>query len=180
MNTCGCRGSSCRCGLKNTCKGIAFINWLAYGGIHSACHGAMLRMEFPELSGFGQTGQHSSWVSNAMNLSQGSRQYITENGGKECTPDYSAIAGLRSIDCITLAALCLFFFLKWTEACLWLWDALLLFRKVMGKLFVVDKWAATGETPWPSGVSAGPGGRLSAFSSWLCYTLFTLRPPGQR
>lgn len=93
--------------------------------------------------------------------------------------DDFAIAGLRAIDCLTLAALCVFFFLKWTEPCLWLWDVPLLFRKVMGKLFVVDKWAATGEMPWPSGVSAGPGGRLSAFSSWLCYPCLALRPPGQ-
>lgn len=91
---------------------------------------------------------------------RGIYNYITENGGKECVPDYFAIAGLRSVDYITLAALCIFFFLKWTELCLLLWDALLLFTKVMGKLFVVDKWAATGETLWPSGVSVGLGGRL--------------------
>lgn len=84
--------------------------------------------------------------------------YITKNGGKECAPDYFAIAGMHSVDYITLAALCVFFFLKWTELCLLLWDVLLLFTKVKGKLFVVDKWAATGESLWPTGASVGLGG----------------------
>lgn len=90
---------------------------------------------------------------------RGIYNYITENGGKECAADDFAIAGLRTVDYITLAALCVFFFLKWTEPCLLLWDALLLFRKVMGKLFVVDKWAAAWETLQPSSLSTGLGSR---------------------
>lgn len=54
-------------------------------------------------------------------------------------PGDSALAGLRSVAYITLAAWCVFFFLKWTEPCLLLSDALPSFRKVTGKLFVVDK-----------------------------------------
>lgn len=70
------------------------------------------------------------------------------------------IAGLHSVDYITLATLWVFFSFKWTAPCLLRWDAPLLFRKVMGKLFVVDKWAATRETLWPNGLSAGLGGRI--------------------
>lgn len=100
-------------------------------------HGTVLNMQFPELSGFGRTGQHSGWVSNAMRMSQ-VRRLVTENGGEECTPDYFAVAGLRSVDYTALAALCMFFRLKWTEPCLLLRDALLLFRNVAGELFAVD------------------------------------------
>lgn len=107
---------------------------------------------------------------------RGIYNYITENGGKECAADDFAIAGLRTVDYITLAALCVFFFLKWTEPCLLLWDALLLFRKVMGKLFVVDKWAAAWETLQPSSLSTGLGSRNlhSNPGSATCYSLCDL------
>lgn len=48
-----------------------------------------------------------------------------------------AIGSPRPVDYITLAAFCVFF-LKWTEPCLLLSDALHLFRKVTGEI-VVDE-----------------------------------------
>ena len=128
------------------CQGCRFLNCLALDKVGSI-----------------QTALLWTWAKGIYN-------YITENGGKKCAPDCSPLA-VCTVDCITLAALYVFF-LKWTEPCLLLWDALLLFRKVTGEI-VVDEWAAARETLWPSGVSAGLGGRVlhfnpgSAAHSWL-------------
>lgn len=45
---------------------------------------------------------------------------------------------LQRVDYITLAALCVFFFLKWTEPCLLLRRGMLLFRQVMGLGLIND------------------------------------------
>ena len=130
------------------------------------CQAAVMPCEgccFLNCQDLGELGSLQAGLVMLWTWARGLYNYITENGGKKCAPDDFTIAGPRSIDSLTLAALCVFFFLKWIEPCLLLWDVLLLFRKVMGKLLVVDKWAATGKVLWPSDGRAGLGSRLLHF-----------------
>lgn len=124
---------------------------------------AMWRMLLPSLAGFRPTRQHSGWFHYAVNLSQGNIQLHHWEGWERMLSrgfrrGWSALPWLYN-SCGLVHVL-----LKMDRARLRLPHVLLLFRKVMGKLFVGDKWTATRETLWPRGVSAGPGGSLLHFN----------------